>query len=104
MLYHAHYLMILCGLFVCLLGAILFGISTGRRRRRELGEAAELGTGAVDGAVYALLGLLIAFTFSGAAARFDERRGLIVEEANDIGTAWLRLDMLPASAQPGCGN
>jgi hypothetical protein len=101
MLYHAHYLMILCGLFVCLLGAILFGISTGRRRRRKLGEAAELGTGAVDGAVYALLGLLIAFTFSGAAARFDERRGLIVEEANDIGTAWLRLDMLPASAQPG---
>ncbi|MBL4556287.1 MAG: hypothetical protein JKP98_00920 [Rhodobacteraceae bacterium] len=89
------------GLFVCLLGAILFGISTGRRRRRKLGEAAELGTGAVDGAVYALLGLLIAFTFSGAAARFDERRGLIVEEANDIGTAWLRLDMLPASAQPG---
>jgi hypothetical protein len=48
MLYHAHYLLILGGLFVCLLGAILFGISTGRRRRRKLGEAAELGTGAVD--------------------------------------------------------
>jgi len=46
-----------------------------------------------------LLGLLIAFTFSGAASRFDERRKLIIEEANAIGTADLRLDLLPAAAQ-----
>jgi hypothetical protein len=45
----------------------------------------------VEGAVFGLLGLLIAFTFSGAASRFDDRRALIVEEANDIGTAWLRV-------------
>ena len=55
--------------------------------------------GAVDAAVYGLLGLLIAFTFSGAAARFEARRHLIIEEANAIGTAYLRLDMLPAEAQ-----
>ena len=47
-----------------------------------------------------LLGLLITFTFAGAATRFDERRNLIVQETNDIGTAYLRLDLLPASAQP----
>ena len=35
------------------------------------------------------MGLLMAFTFSGAASRFDHRRDLIVEEANDIGTAYL---------------
>jgi hypothetical protein len=56
--------------------------------------------GVVDGAVFALLGLLIAFTFSGAASRFDTRRQLIVEETNDIGTAYLRLDLLPVDAQP----
>jgi hypothetical protein len=56
--------------------------------------------GAVEGAVFGLLGLLVAFTFSGAAARLDARRELVVEEANDIGTAYLRLDMLPPSAQP----
>ena len=50
--------------------------------------------------MFALLGLLVAFTFSGAASRFDERRNLIVEETNDIGTAYLRLDLLPAGAQP----
>ncbi|MDB5293846.1 MAG: hypothetical protein JWL69_5087, partial [Phycisphaerales bacterium] len=42
-----------------------------------------------------LFGLLVAFTFSGAAARFDERKHLVVEETNHIGTAWLRLDLLP---------
>ncbi|MGI1660905.1 hypothetical protein ACRDNQ_01590 [Palleronia sp. KMU-117] len=98
--YIAFDILISLGLFVCVLGSMLFGISTGRQRRKELGEEVELGTSAVDGAVYALLGLLIAFTFSGAATRFDERRSLIVEEANDIGTAWLRLDLLPASTQP----
>jgi hypothetical protein len=46
-----------------------------------------------------LLGLMIAFTFSGASGRFDGRRKLVVEEANDIGTAWLRIDLLPTEAQ-----
>ena len=98
--YFAFDLLITSGLFVCVLGAMLFGVATGRRRREQLGETAEFGTSAVDGAVYALLGLLIAFTFSGAVSRFDERRGLIVGEANNIGTAWLRLALLPTSAQP----
>jgi hypothetical protein len=35
--------------------------------------------GALDGAVYGLFGLLIAFTFSGAAGRFDARRDLILQ-------------------------
>ena len=46
------------------------------------------------------MGLLIAFTFSGAATRFDGRRQLIGEEANAIGTAYLRMDLLPQAAQP----
>ena len=55
------------------------------------------GIGAVEGAVF---GLLIAFTFSGAGTRFDTRRQLVVEETNAIGTAYLRLDLLPAALQP----
>ena len=47
-----------------------------------------------------LLGAL-AFTFSGAASRFDARRALAVEEANAVSTAYARVDMLPASFQPG---
>ena len=51
----------------------------------------------VDGPILALLGLLVAFTFSAAADRFDARRKLIVDEANAIGTAYLRLDLLPTA-------
>jgi hypothetical protein len=57
-------------------------------------------SGLLEGAIYGLLGLLIAFTFSGAASRFDHRRELVIEETNAIGTAYLRLDLLPADAQP----
>ena len=54
----------------------------------------------MEGAVFALLGLLVAFAFSGAATRFDTRRQLIVEETNAVGTAYVRLDLLPAEVQP----
>src|SRR5436190_3174953 len=67
------------------------GRRLGVRRLARDPEGANLGTSAVDGAVYALLGLLIAFTFSGAALRFDERRNLIVQGGNDIGTAYLSI-------------
>src|ERR1700749_3038939 len=49
----------------------------------------------------AMIVLLLAFTFSGAVSRFDTHRQLLTQEANDIGTAYLRLDLLPAQAQPG---
>lgn len=58
------------------------------------------GVGSAEGAVFGLLGLLIAFTFSGAASRFEDRRHLITEEANAIGPAYLRLDLLPVTSQP----
>jgi hypothetical protein len=83
---------------------MLLFLETGRRiairRLAQDPEGARQGLGVVEGAVFSLLGLLIAFTFSGAATRFEGRRHLIVEEANDIGTAWLRIDVLPAAAQP----
>jgi hypothetical protein len=84
------------GLFL----GMLFFIEVGRRIGMRRQSSEEGGTGAVDGAVFALFGLLVAFTFSGSATRFDARRDLITKEANAIGTAWLRLDLLPVEAQP----
>lgn len=84
-------------------GALLLleiGRRIGIRRLASEGENARAGLGTVEGAVFGLMGLLIAFTFSAAASRFDARRHLVTEEANCIGTAWLRLDLLPAGAQP----
>jgi hypothetical protein len=76
------------------------GRRTGVRRIAEEGETASKGLSAIEGAIFGLLGLILAFLFSGALTRFDAGRHLVVEEANDIGTAWLRIALLPADAQP----
>lgn len=76
------------------------GRRVGVRRIAEEGETASKGLSAIEGAIFGLLGLILAFLFSGALTRFDAARHLVVEEANDIGTAWLRIALLPADAQP----
>jgi len=88
------------GLFAGMVLLLEIGRRLGRRRQAKEEAGARAGLGQVEGTVFALMGLLVAFTFSGAATRFDTRRQLIVQEANAIGTAWLRLDLLSASAQP----
>jgi len=85
--------------FVGILVMLEWGRRIGKRQQAVEGGAAREGVTAVEGSVYALGGLLIAFTFSGAAQRFEDRRHLVVQEANDIGTAWLRIDLLPAATQ-----
>lgn len=89
-----------CSLFVGMLLLLEVGRRLGVQRILREPESKFTGVGTVEGAVFGLLGLLVAFTFSGAASRFDTRRQLIVEETNAIGTAYLRLDLLPESAQP----
>jgi hypothetical protein len=62
-------------------------------------EAAHEGTSTIDAAIFALLGLLLGFTFAYGISHLDQRRQLIIQEANAIGTAHLRLDLLPANQQ-----
>jgi hypothetical protein len=86
---------------------LFFGVLVALRIGRAIGDRAiarygSIGStiGSLEAAVFALLGLMIAFTFSGALTRFDTRRAQAVDEANAIGTAYLRVDLLPAAAQP----
>lgn len=88
------------GLLVAMLLFLEGGRKLGARRLAKHPDGAPAGFGALEGAIFGLMGLVVAFTFSGAASRFDTRRHLIVQEANAIDTAWRRLDMLPAGAQP----
>ena len=53
--------------------------------------------GIVLGATLTLLGLLIGFTFSMAIGRYDQRKTYEEEEANAIGTEYLRAGLLPAA-------
>lgn len=85
-----------CGLFV----AMILLTHLGSRLARSRAPGAEKGTSAVDGMVFALLGLMLAFTFSSSSQRLEHRRELVTEEANAISTAWSRIDLLPPEHQP----
>src|SRR5262245_31864993 len=92
---------LLPGFFLAIVLAVEAGRWLGLRHvAEETGRAREI-FNTIETSIYALLGLMIAFTFAGAASRFDARRALTVDEANAIGTAWLRLDLLPPASQPG---
>ncbi len=69
-------------------------------RRVRVRRKVEAKSAAIESAVFALFGLLLAFTFSGAMTRYDAHRLLAVQERNNIDTAYLRLDLLPAASQP----
>jgi hypothetical protein len=87
----------LCASLALMIGMMIafrLGRHAGIRHRLLDPEGARSVSGAVEASIFALLGLLIAFTFSGAGDRFEVRRMLITSEANSIGTAWLRLDLL----------
>lgn len=86
---------VVLGLFLAVAASLRLGWLAGRRRMSDAGSDANEGLGTVDGAIFGLMGLLVAFTFTGAATRFDHRRDLVIEEVNIIGTTWLRLDLAP---------
>jgi hypothetical protein len=90
---------IIGAVFLGVVGAQLAGHWVGRRQRSR-DPASVAGSTSIEAALFALLGLLVGFTFSGAQTRLEHRRDLIVHEANAIGTAYLRLDVLPVDAQP----
>ncbi len=60
------------GLLIAMLIASEMGRHLGIRHLARGSEGLAKGAGAAEAAVFALLGLLLAFTFSGAASRFEE--------------------------------
>jgi hypothetical protein len=79
--------------------ALEIGFRVGRRRRIQRTGETNDEIGAVVAAVLGLLGLTLAFTFSAASERLTMRRAQIVDEANAISTAYLRLDLLAPEDQ-----
>jgi hypothetical protein len=55
--------------------------------------------GLIEASILGLTALLLSFTFNLSATKFEERRKIIVEEANNIGTAILRCDLYPDSVR-----
>lgn len=89
----------LWGLFILIVVLVLVSIEVGYRlgafRRRQSDREKDAPVGAMVGATLGLLAFMLAFTFGMAASRFDARKALVLEEANAIGTTYLRTSMLP---------
>ncbi len=67
------------------------------RRRRALKDEEREDFGVVQAATLTLLGLIIGFTFSMAISRYDQRKTYEEEEANAIGTEYVRAELLPTA-------
>jgi hypothetical protein len=81
------------GLFLWL--AMEGGYRLGKWRRAHITDEKEQPVGAMAASILGLVALVLGFTFSLAASRFDARRMAVLEEANAIGTTYLRSRMLP---------
>jgi hypothetical protein len=76
------------------------GFHFGRWWQKRTPEEKEGPTGMLVGSLLALMAFMLAITMGMASDRFDTRRGLVLEEANSIGTTYLRAGYLsePASS------
>src|SRR4051794_29301268 len=88
------HLLIPVGIMIALFVAVEAGYRTGKRRMRAFAAEHKIETGAIQGAMLGLLGLMLGFGFAGAASRSIERQDLITREANPIGPAYRRADLL----------
>lgn len=83
----------LAAAFLALLWSSYFaGRWLGNRVRVRIDDIQQLGV--VQSSLLGLLALLLGFSYSGAMTRFVARQDLMVAEANAIGTAWLRADLI----------
>ncbi len=89
---------LILGLFalMCLatLAALELGYWRGMRRRQKADQKGEGPVGGVVGAVLGLAAFMMAFAFGLAAARFQSRKDLLLEEVNTIATTHLRAGLL----------
>jgi len=89
----------LWALLLITVGVVLLSVEVGYRlgeyRRRSSEVEQEAPVGAMVGATLGLLAFMLAFTFGLAASRFEDRRQVVLDEANAIGTTYLRAAMLP---------
>ncbi len=75
------------------------GIRLGSIQAKKSPEEVQSGLGAIEGSLIGLTALMLSFTFGMAATKFESRRQVIVDEANNIGTVVLRCDLYPDSVR-----
>ncbi|NQD94372.1 hypothetical protein HP532_17155 [Pseudomonas sp. CrR25] len=86
-------------LFASMALVIELGYRVGRHYQRTSDEPSKTHIITIQGSLIGILALLLGFTFSLSLQRFDSRSEAVVNEANAIGTAYLRAQLLPTSVR-----
>ena len=95
MVNHPRVLSLLCAVIMWLLAQLGTRLQTRFREPRASKDESTQNLSLVLSATLTLLGLIIGFTFSMATARYDQRKLYEEQEANAIGTEYVRADLLP---------
>lgn len=82
-------------LFASMVVVVEIGSWLGLRRASSTAKSLKTQLNALQGSLLGILALLLGFTFSQSLQRYDVRSAAVVDEANAIGTTYLRLDLLP---------
>ena len=88
---------------ICLVVALLMllscevGFRFGMRARSRQDKEAPGSLGSIVAGLLGMLAFVLAFTFSMAAGQFDTRKKNVLDEANAVGTAYLRTDLVDSS-------
>ncbi|MBT8133667.1 MAG: hypothetical protein KJO03_04100 [Gammaproteobacteria bacterium] len=85
-------------MFAFLLTALEAGYRAGFARRKKWRDADTGGGTVALSTMFALLGLILAFTYASGVSRFEDRKQVVIEESNALGTAFLRAGLI---ADPG---
>jgi len=97
-MYSQSSVLIVSGIFIFMLLAMEIGFRSGRRKQASAAEAITQANSVLV-SMLGLLALLLAFTFSAALQRYEDRSQTVVAEANAIGTTYLRARLLPGGMQ-----
>ena len=98
-MYDIHSGLIAVALFISMALAIEVGFRFGLRAQPSANEASKAHINAIQSSILGILALLLGFTFSLSLQRFDSRSEAMVDEANAIGTAYLRAQLLPPAVR-----
>jgi hypothetical protein len=94
-LFGTHEIILVLVFFALMMGATEVGFRLGRKSEAKASDKTKAAVEIVEAAILGILALLLGFTMSMSVSRFEARKQLVLTEANAIGTAYLRAELLP---------
>ncbi len=86
---------VILGILVLMMAANEIGFRLGRSWHRGEAEPVRNVSNTLKASVFGLAALLLGFSFSMTASRYDQRRKIVLDESNTIGTCYLRAGLMP---------